>query len=49
MSASRSAPPAAFICEPFCGNAGGMALPDGDLTSLLLAFARTEGEADVQC
>ncbi|WP_329282149.1 aminotransferase [Streptomyces sp. NBC_01451] len=29
--AGRGTPPAAFLCEPYYGNAGGMALPDGYL------------------
>jgi 4-aminobutyrate aminotransferase-like enzyme len=35
-------PPAAFICEPFYGNAGGLALPDGYLTHVYQAV-RTAG------
>ncbi len=35
-------PPAAFICEPFYGNAGGMALPDGYLRAVYAAV-RTAG------
>ena len=31
--AASGRPPAAFICEPFYGNAGGMALPDGYLAA----------------
>jgi 4-aminobutyrate aminotransferase-like enzyme/Ser/Thr protein kinase RdoA (MazF antagonist) len=32
--AAQGHPPAAFICEPFYGNAGGMALPDGYLRAV---------------
>ncbi len=35
-------PPAAFLCEPFYGNAGGMALPDGYLEAVYGAV-RTAG------
>jgi 4-aminobutyrate aminotransferase-like enzyme len=31
---AQGKPPAAFICEPFYGNAGGMALPDGYLKAV---------------
>jgi 4-aminobutyrate aminotransferase-like enzyme len=40
--AARGTPPAAFICEPFYGNAGGMALPDGYLKAVYGAV-RAEG------
>ena len=38
-------PPAAFICEPFYGNAGGMALPDGYLTAVYGAVRAAGGLA----
>jgi 4-aminobutyrate aminotransferase-like enzyme len=38
-------PPAAFICEPFYGNAGGMALPDGYLDTVYRAVRRAGGVA----
>ncbi|MGI9161795.1 MAG: aminotransferase [Mycobacterium sp.] len=40
--AAQGKPPAAFICEPFYGNAGGMALPDGYLKAIYAAV-RTAG------
>ncbi len=40
--AAEGHPPAAFICEPFYGNAGGMALPDGYLKAVYGAV-RTAG------
>ena len=43
--AARGAPPAAFICEPFYGNAGGMALPDGYLTAVYTAVRAAGGLA----
>ncbi|MEU4292865.1 aminotransferase [Kribbella sp. NPDC026596] len=36
-------PPAAFLAEPFYGNAGGMALPDGYLRQVYAAVRRTGG------
>jgi len=36
-------PPAAFICEPFYGNAGGMALPDGYLKAVYAAVRAAGG------
>ncbi len=36
-------PPAAFICEPFYGNAGGMALPDGYLRAVYAAVRDAGG------
>jgi len=36
-------PPAAFICEPFYGNAGGMALPDGYLRAVYAAVRNAGG------
>ncbi|WP_284744872.1 aminotransferase [Amycolatopsis sp. RTGN1] len=36
-------PPAAFLAEPFYGNAGGMALPDGYLAAVYAAVRRTGG------
>lgn len=36
-------PPAAFICEPFYGNAGGMALPDGYLRAVYAAVRAAGG------
>ena len=38
-------PPAAFICEPFSGNAGGMALPDGYLRAVYAAVRALGGLA----
>ena len=38
-------PPAAFICEPFYGNAGGMALPDGYLKAVYAAVHAAGGLA----
>jgi 4-aminobutyrate aminotransferase-like enzyme len=38
-------PPAAFICEPFYGNAGGMALPDGYLKAVYTAVRAAGGLA----
>lgn len=38
-------PPAAFICEPFYGNAGGMALPDGYLKAVYGAVRAAGGLA----
>ncbi|MCB1265757.1 MAG: aminotransferase [Mycobacterium sp.] len=43
--AARGAAPAAFICEPFYGNAGGMALPDGYLTAVYAAVRAAGGLA----
>lgn len=43
--AARGKPPAAFICEPFYGNAGGMALPDGYLKAVYAAVRATGGLA----
>ncbi|TGD88487.1 aminotransferase [Mycolicibacterium sp. CH28] len=37
--------PAAFICEPFYGNAGGMALPDGYLKAVYAAVRAAGGLA----
>ncbi|MGY4712173.1 aminotransferase [Mycolicibacterium sp. CBM1] len=37
--------PAAFICEPFYGNAGGMALPDGYLRAVYAAVRAAGGLA----
>ena len=42
---ARGAAPAAFICEPFYGNAGGMALPDGYLTAVYAAVRAAGGLA----
>jgi 4-aminobutyrate aminotransferase-like enzyme/Ser/Thr protein kinase RdoA (MazF antagonist) len=36
-------PPAAFLCEPFYGNAGGMALPDGYLAAIYPAVREAGG------
>lgn len=36
-------PPAAFICEPYYGNAGGMALPDGYLAQVYAATRAAGG------
>lgn len=38
-------PPAAFICEPFYGNAGGMTLPDGYLQAVYGAIRSAGGLA----
>ena len=43
--AARGHPPAAFICEPFYGNAGGMALPDGYLRQVYAAVRAAGGVA----
>jgi 4-aminobutyrate aminotransferase-like enzyme len=42
---AQGTPPAAFICEPFYGNAGGMTLPDGYLTALYAAVRAAGGLA----
>jgi 4-aminobutyrate aminotransferase-like enzyme/Ser/Thr protein kinase RdoA (MazF antagonist) len=42
---AQGTPPAAFICEPFYGNAGGMALPDGYLTAVYAAVRAAGGLA----
>jgi len=39
----RANPPAAFLCEPFYGNAGGMALPDGYLAAIYPAVRAAGG------
>jgi 4-aminobutyrate aminotransferase-like enzyme/Ser/Thr protein kinase RdoA (MazF antagonist) len=39
----RGLPPAAFICEPYYGNAGGMALPDGYLAAVYEAVREAGG------
>lgn len=39
----RAHPPAAFLCEPFYGNAGGMALPDGYLAAIYPAVRSAGG------
>lgn len=36
-------PPAAFVCEPYYGNAGGMALPDGYLEQVYAATRESGG------
>jgi 4-aminobutyrate aminotransferase-like enzyme/Ser/Thr protein kinase RdoA (MazF antagonist) len=36
-------PPAAFVCEPYYGNAGGMALPDGYLAEVYAATRAAGG------
>ena len=41
--ADRGRPPAAFVAEPFYGNAGGMALPDGYLTEVYAATRAVGG------
>lgn len=41
--AAQGHPPAAFICEPFYGNAGGMALPDGYLKAVYSAVRAAGG------
>jgi 4-aminobutyrate aminotransferase-like enzyme/Ser/Thr protein kinase RdoA (MazF antagonist) len=43
--AAQGHPPAAFICEPFYGNAGGVALPDGYLGSVYSAVRAAGGLA----
>ena len=43
--AAQGNPPAAFICEPFYGNAGGMALPDGYLPAVYAAVRAAGGLA----
>lgn len=43
--AAQGHPPAAFICEPFYGNAGGMALPDGYLRAVYDAVRAAGGLA----
>ena len=43
--AAQGKPPAAFICEPFYGNAGGMALPDGYLDAVYSAVRAAGGLA----
>ena len=43
--AAQGNPPAAFICEPFYGNAGGMALPDGYLKTVYAAVRAAGGLA----
>ncbi|BBY61037.1 aminotransferase [Mycolicibacterium sarraceniae] len=43
--AAQGKPPAAFICEPFYGNAGGMALPDGYLQAVYAAVRAAGGLA----
>jgi 4-aminobutyrate aminotransferase-like enzyme len=43
--AAQGKPPAAFICEPFYGNAGGMALPDGYLAAVYAAVRAAGGLA----
>ena len=43
--AAQGKPPAAFICEPFYGNAGGMALPDGYLKAVYAAVRAAGGLA----
>ena len=43
--AAQGNPPAAFICEPFYGNAGGMALPDGYLRAVYAAVRSAGGLA----
>jgi 4-aminobutyrate aminotransferase-like enzyme/Ser/Thr protein kinase RdoA (MazF antagonist) len=43
--AAEGHPPAAFICEPFYGNAGGMALPDGYLKAVYGAVRAAGGLA----
>lgn len=41
--AASGRPPAAFICEPFYGNAGGMALPEGYLRDIYAAVRGVGG------
>jgi 4-aminobutyrate aminotransferase-like enzyme len=43
--AAQGKSPAAFICEPFYGNAGGMALPDGYLSAVYAAVRSAGGVA----
>ena len=43
--AAQGNPPAGFICEPFYGNAGGMALPDGYLKAVYAAVRAAGGLA----
>ncbi len=43
--AAQGNPPAAFICEPFYGNAGGVALPDGYLADVYAAVRSAGGLA----
>lgn len=43
--AAQGHPPAAFIAEPFYGNAGGMALPDGYLRAVYAAVRAAGGLA----
>ena len=43
--AAQGHPPAAFICEPFYGNAGGIALPDGYLAACTRPCAALGGLA----
>ncbi len=43
--AAQGHPPAAFICEPFYGNAGGMALPDGYLRAVYATVRAAGGLA----
>lgn len=42
---AQGKPPAAFICEPFYGNAGGMVLPDGYLKAVYGAVRAAGGVA----
>lgn len=42
---AKGCPPAAFICEPVYGNAGGMALPDGYLQQVYAAVRAAGGLA----
>ncbi|MFJ3670490.1 aminotransferase [Streptomyces sp. NPDC090106] len=41
--AGQGTPPAAFLCEPYYGNAGGMALPDGYLEQVYEATRAVGG------
>lgn len=43
--AAQGHPPAAFICEPFYGNAGGVQLPDGYLAAVYAAVRAAGGLA----
>ena len=43
--AAAGTPPAGFICEPYFGNAGGVALPDGYLGQVYAAVRRHGGLA----
>ena len=43
--AAAGTPPAGFICEPYFGNAGGVALPDGYLAQVYAAVRRHGGVA----